>query len=186
MADQIQHLNNLFKRMDVSLSDDEGDDTTNGEYWEVKDPDRLESWSIALVPMTDNVNFVMKFRAGPHALPISADERIQEVAYYKGNTVHIHYETTDAESYSFTVVVNNTMLPFSVVPFLASLQGLSYEPLIKEVESKIDRQVWTTKEGLPLRARAVASKGQEPHPLHGQDGCSSQGHHVRTDASRPQ
>ena len=80
MADQIQCLNSLFKRMDVNLFDDEGDDTTNGEYWEVKDPDRLKSWSIALVSMIDNVNFMMKFCAGPHALPISADERIQEVA----------------------------------------------------------------------------------------------------------
>ena len=111
-----------------------------------------------LVPMIDNVNFVMKFCVGPHALPISVDERIHEVAYYKGNTVHIHYETTDAEPYSFIVVVNNTMSPFFVVPFLASLQGSSYEPLIKEVESKIDWQVWTTKEGLPLRACSVASK----------------------------
>ena len=158
MADQIQRLNNLFKRMDMNLSDDKGDDTPNGEYWEVKDLDRLESWSIALVPMIDNINFVMKFRTGPHALPISADERIHEVAYYKGNIVHIHCETTDAEPYSFTVVVNNTMSPFSVVSFLASLQGSSYEPLIKEVESEIDRQVWTTKEGLPLKARSVASK----------------------------
>ena len=141
MADQIQCLNSLFKRMDVNLSDDEGDDTTNDKYWEVKDPDRLESWSIALVPMTDNVNFVMKFRAGPHALLISAEERIHEVAYYKGNTVHIHCETTDAEPYSFMVVVNNTMSPFSIIPFLASLQGSSYEPLIKKVESEIDRQV---------------------------------------------
>ena len=80
MADQIQRLNSLFKKMDVNLSEDEGDDTTNGKYWEVKDLDRLESWSIALVPMTDNVNFVMKFRAGPHALPISVDEQIHEVA----------------------------------------------------------------------------------------------------------
>ena len=147
-----------FVQENVNLSDDEGDDTTNGEYWEVKDPDRLESWSIALVPMTDNVNFVMKFCTGLHALPISADERIQEVAYYKGNILHIHCETTNAEPYSFTVVVNNTMSSFSVVPFLASLQGSLYKPLIKEVESKIDRQVWTTKEGLPLRARSVASK----------------------------
>ena len=158
MADQIQRLNNFFKRMDVNLSDDEGDDTINGEYWEVKDPDRLESWSIALVPKTDNVNFVMKFRARPHALPISAEERIQEVAYYKGNTLHIHCETIDVEPYSFTDVVDNTMSPFFVVLFLASLQGSSYEPLIKEVESEIDRQVWTTKEGLPLRACSVASK----------------------------
>ena len=108
--------------------------------------------------MIDDVNFVMKFHVGPHALPISADERIQKVAYYKDNILHIHCETTDAEPYSFMVVVNNTMSPFSVVPFLQSLQGSPYETLIKEVESEIDRQVWTTKEDLPLRAQSIASK----------------------------
>ena len=156
--DQIQSLNSLFVRMDVNLSDDEGDDTANGEYWKVKDPDRLDSWSIALVPMTDNVNFVMKFDAGPHALPISVDERIKEVAYYKGNILHIHCKTIEAESYAFTIVVNNTMSPFSIIPFLESLQSSAYETLIKEVESEIDCQVWTTKEGLLLRAQLVASK----------------------------
>ena len=51
-----------------------------------------------------------------------------------------------------------TMSPFSVILFLESLQGSPYETLIKEVKSKIDRQVWTTKEGLPFRARSIASK----------------------------
>ena len=108
--------------------------------------------------MTDDVNFVMKFDAGPYALPISADERIKEVAYYKGNILHMHCKTADAEPYAFTIVVNNTMFPLSIVPFLESLQSFPFKTLIKEVESKIDRHVWITKEGLPLRAQSVAFK----------------------------
>ena len=108
--------------------------------------------------MTDDVNFVMEFDADPHALPISADERIKEVAYYNGNILHIHCETTKAEPYDFTIVVNNTMSPFSIIPFLESLQGSPNETLIKEVEREIHQHVWTTKEGLPLKARSVTSK----------------------------
>ena len=158
MADQIERLSQFFVEKDVNLSDDEGDDNTSGEYWEPKDPERLESWSVALMPMTENVNFVMKFSAAPHALPISADERIKDVVHYKDNILHIHYETTNADPYAFTIALNNGSSPFSVAPFLASLVGSSYEPLIKEVEAEIDRKLWVMKEGLPLRARAVASK----------------------------
>ena len=158
MADQIERLCQFFVRKDVDLSDDEGDDNTSGEYWELKDPERLELWSVALVPMTENVNFVMKFSAAPHALPISADERIKDVVHFKDNILHIHCETTDADPYAFTLALNNSASPFIVVPFLANLAGSSYEPLMKEIEAEIDKKSWVTKEGLPLRARAVASK----------------------------
>ena len=60
MAEQIKRLNSLFMRMDDNLSNNKGDDTANGNYWEVKDPDHLESWIIALVPMTDDVNVVVR------------------------------------------------------------------------------------------------------------------------------
>ena len=110
------------------------------------------------MPMTENINFVMKFSAAPHVLPISADERIKDVVHYKDNILHIHCKTTDADPYAFTIALNNGSSLFSVVPFLASLVGSSYEPLIKEVEAEIDRKSWVTKEGLPLRAQAVASK----------------------------
>ena len=110
------------------------------------------------MPMTENVNFVMKFSAAPHALPISADERIKDVVHYKDNILHIHCETTDTDPYAFTIALNNGSSPFTVVPFLASLAGSSYEPPMKEIEAEIDRKSWVTKKGLPLRARAVASK----------------------------
>ena len=121
MVDQIKWLNSLFVRMDVNLFDDKGDDIANGNYWKVEDLDRLESWSIALVPTTNDINFVMKFNAGLHILPMLVDKRIKEVVYYKGNILHIRCETIDTKPYAFTIVVNNTMSPFSIVPFFKSL-----------------------------------------------------------------
>ena len=140
MADQIERLCQFFVRKDVDLLDDEGDDNTSGEYWEPKDPKCLEFWSVALVPMTENVNFVMKFSAAPHALPISADKRIKDVVHYKDNILHIHCETIDADPYAFTIALNNDSSPFTVVPFLASLACSSYKPLMKEIEAEIDRK----------------------------------------------
>ena len=160
MADQIERLCQFFVRKDVNLSDDEGDDNTSREYWELKDPERLESWSVALVPMTENVNFVMKIFATSHALLISADEHIKDVVHFNDNILHIHCKTTDADPYAFTLALNNGVSLFIVVPFLASLAGSSYEPLMKEIEAEIDKKSWVTKEGLPLRARAIASKLQ--------------------------
>ena len=158
MIDQIEYLCQFFVRKDVDLLDDEGNDNTSREYWEPKDPERLESWSVALVPMTENVNFVINFSAASHTLPISPDKCIKDVVHYKDNILHIHCETTDADLYAFTIALNNRSSLFTVVPFLASLEGSSYEPLMKEIKVEIDRKSWITKEGLPLRARAVASK----------------------------
>ena len=130
MADQIERLCQFFVRKDVNLSDNEGNDNTSGEYWEVKDPKHLEFWSIALVPMIENVNFVMTFSATPHALPISVDEHIKDVVHFKDNILYIHCQTMDVDPYSFTIVLNNNTSPFTVVPFLSSLEGSSYEPLM--------------------------------------------------------
>ena len=104
--------------------------------------------------MTENVNFIMKFSTVPHALPISVDERIKDVLHFKDNILHIHCKTTiHADPYSFTIVLDNSTSPFRVVPFLSSLEGSSYEPLMKEIEADMDKQSWVTKDGLPLRAR---------------------------------
>ena len=91
------------------------------------------------MPMTENVNFVMKFSTAPHALPISADECIKDVVHFKDNILYIHCETTDVDPYAFILVLNNGASPFTVVPFLASLAGSSYEPLMKEIVAEIDK-----------------------------------------------
>ena len=140
-VDHIEWLSCFFVRKDIDLLDDEGDDNPSGEYWQLKDPKRLKCWSIALVPMTDHVNFVMKFCATFHAFSISADKCIKEVIHFKDSTLYIHCKTTNADPYSFSIALNNTVSPFTLVPFISSLKGLAYEPLMKEIKGDIDRKV---------------------------------------------
>ena len=158
MGDQIQRLQLFFKRKVVDISDDEGDDNSNSEYWEFLNPEEVEAWSIALVPMTDFLHFQAKFRTAEDAMPIFADEKVKDVVWYADNTLLIHCETTASPPYFFTICVNNSASPFSTLYFLKSLNGSVYEPLMKEVEREIDNKAWQAKDSQPLRARPVAGK----------------------------
>ena len=79
MEEQIQRLQLFFKRKEVDISDDEGDDNSNSEYWEFLNPKEVEAWSIALVPMIDFLHFQAKFRTAEDAMPTSADEKVKDV-----------------------------------------------------------------------------------------------------------
>ena len=158
MGDQIQRLQLFFKRKEVAISDDEGDDNSNSEYWEFQNPEEVEAWSIALVPMTNFLHFQAKFRRAEDAMPISADEKVKDVVWYADNTFLIHCETTSSPPYFFTICLDNSASPFSTLYFLRSLNGSVYEPLMKEVEREIDNKAWLAKDGQPLRARPVAGK----------------------------
>jgi len=55
----------------VDLSDDDGDENSNGEYWELLEPERLKSWSVIFAPMTDYLQFVMTFNNNTIDSPVS-------------------------------------------------------------------------------------------------------------------
>ena len=158
MGEQIQHLQLFFRRKEVGISNDEGDDNSNSEYWEFLNPEEVEAWSIALVPMTDFLHFQAKFRTIEDAMPISVDEKVKDVVWYADNTLLIHCETTASPPYFFTICLDNSASSFSTLYFLRSLNGSMYEPLMKEVEMEIDNKAWQSKDGQPLRACPVAGK----------------------------
>ena len=158
MGDQIQRLQLFFKRKVVDISDDEGDDNSNSEYWEFLNPEEVEAWSIALVPMTNFLHFQAKFRTADNAMPISADEKVKGVVWYADNTLLIHCETTSSPPYFFTICVDNLASPFSTLYFLRSLNGSVYEPLMNEVEREIDNKAWQAKDSQPLRTCPFAGK----------------------------
>ena len=158
MGDQIQRLQLFFKKREVDISDNEGDENSNNEYWEFLNPEEVEAWSIALVPMTDFLNFQAKFRKADDAMAISADEKVKDVVWYTENTLLIHCETIASPSYFFTIYVDNSVSPFSTLYFLRSLNGSVYKPLMKEVERDIDNKACQAKDGQPFRARPIAGK----------------------------
>ena len=81
MGDQIERLQLFFNRKVVDISDDEGDDNSNSKYWEFQNPEEVEAWSIAHVPMTDVLHFQAKFGTVEDAMPISADEKVKDVVW---------------------------------------------------------------------------------------------------------
>ena len=74
MAEQIQKLEAFFKRRENILDEDGSNDNTYGEYWEFQEPNKVESWSIALNPMTGWAHFIHKFKSSPMFVPISHDK----------------------------------------------------------------------------------------------------------------
>ena len=158
MEDQIQWLQLFFKRKEVDVSNDDGDDNSNSEYWKFFNPEEVEAWSIALVPMIEFLHFQAKFRTIVDAMAIFVDEKVKDVVWYVENTFLIHCETTASPPYFFTICVDNLVSPFSTLYFLRSLNGSVYEPLMKEVKRDIENKAWQAKDGQPLRARTVARK----------------------------
>ena len=80
MAEQIRKLKAFFKQRENILDKDGGDDNTYGEYCEFQEPDKVESWSIALNLMTRWAHFIHKFKSSHVFLPISHDERVKDVS----------------------------------------------------------------------------------------------------------
>ena len=79
MEDQIERLLLFFKRKEVDISDNKGDDNSNNEYWEFLHPEEVEAWSIGLVPMPNYVHFQAKFCTAEHAVAVSVDEKVKDV-----------------------------------------------------------------------------------------------------------
>jgi hypothetical protein len=77
-------------------------------------PDDVESWSLELLPMTANTHFVHKFKNSPTFLPISYEERIQEILYGGDGRVDIYCKTTGVEPYLFTICVNYAKAQFQL------------------------------------------------------------------------
>ena len=158
MGDQIQRLQLFFKRKEVDISNDNGDDNSNIEYWEFLNPEEVKAWNIAFVTMTEFQHFQAKFCTADDAMAISADEKVKDVVWYAENTLLIHCETTTSPPYFFTICVDNSVSLFSTLYFLRSLNGSVYEPLMKEVERDINNKAWQAKDGHPLRARPIVGK----------------------------
>ena len=120
MEEHRAKLNAIFKTK-VVQADDQEDDNTAGEYWEFQNPDHVDYWSLALVPLTDKIHFVHKFRNAPTFLQISPDERVTDIRMGEAGVVEICCVTTGANPYMFTICVDISVCPFRITEFLLSL-----------------------------------------------------------------
>ena len=66
MEDQISTLEMYFKKHEVQCDDDDlnaNEDVIEGEYWEFKEPERVEAWSLFMIPFTYDMTLSYKFKS---------------------------------------------------------------------------------------------------------------------------
>jgi hypothetical protein len=112
MVEQVRRLEAIFKRRVGNINDDDGDDNSFGEYWEFIEPDKVESWSIKLNPMTASIYFIHKFKNPIVFLSILYDELVKEVLFENCGIILILCETRANEPYIFILCVEYCKSPF--------------------------------------------------------------------------
>ena len=94
MDDQTEKLEAFYVRCAHESSREEGDDFDNdGDYWEFKNPEKVESWSLHMIPFKNLICFAAKFKDTDHFFNISFDEKIKDVAHDSGPFLKIRCVT---------------------------------------------------------------------------------------------
>ncbi|CAA9336781.1 hypothetical protein AVDCRST_MAG94-2149, partial [uncultured Leptolyngbya sp.] len=69
-------------------------------------------------------------------------------------------ESTTESKFKYTLLMDCTSQHFSIVPFLASIVNTMFESMKDEIETQQGLMLWTTKDGHPLRAKALTARLQ--------------------------
>jgi len=76
MEEQISKLESFFKRCDFAREEEKGDDIeNNGEYWEFLDPEKVDNWSLHMIPFKNLICFSYKYKRNDTYYSISYDEK---------------------------------------------------------------------------------------------------------------
>ena len=164
MKDQIEKLEAFYKRCDHEAPGEDGDDFDNdGDYWEFKNPNKVESWSLHMIPWKNIISFAAKFKDTDHFFNISFDEKIKDVAHERGTLLKVRCITDvagipDREQYHFTIQLDSAKCDFNISHFLSTLEPTEYRTEIPDLEKKIDHNFFKTKDGKLATGKALYSR----------------------------
>jgi len=117
LEEQIPKLEAFFKRCNFPREEEEGDDIdNNGEYWEFLDPEKLDNWSLHMIPFKNLICFSYKFKNNDTYYSISYDEKIKDIALYRANVIKVHCVTAqtgkpEVEQFHFTIILTPRKFP---------------------------------------------------------------------------
>ena len=159
-------LEMYFKKREVQCDDDDlkaNEDVIEGEYWEFKEPERVEAWSLFIIPFIDDMTLSYKFKSAQVYLQLSFQAKVKDVEADANPIVKIKCMTTIPEvekknQYHFFVFIDSVLIPFNLSPFLTNLEPTSYSSEIKELETKLDRNKWKNANGTPLNWKKLCNK----------------------------
>nr|PNR31764.1 hypothetical protein PHYPA_025887 [Physcomitrium patens] len=160
-ASLSMYLDKLDRRAD---DDDETDPRLiYGTSWKFFDPEELEAWSLAMIPFTHDIQFLFKFKKSQAFLKFTTAERVKDVEYLDGDMILVKCVTTGVlidptDEYYFTVLIPSKRIPFTMSPFLESLEPTEYSGEVKKLEAKIDRGDYNEKDGSPAFGKRLCTK----------------------------
>nr|PNR52876.1 hypothetical protein PHYPA_009251 [Physcomitrium patens] len=160
-ASLSMYLDKLDRRAD---DDDETDPRLiYGTSWKFFDPEELEAWSLVMIPFTHDIQFLFKFKKSQAFLKLTTAERVKDVEYLDGDMILVKCVTTGVlidptDEYHFTVLILSKRIPFTMSPFLESLEPTEYSGEVKQLEAKIDKGDYTKKDGSPAFGKRLCTK----------------------------
>lgn len=113
-----------------------------------------------LIPLVSQLVLMHRWAGEDRFLPITPKERIVGVDHEDKYLV-VKIESTTTHAYAYTVVMDCTSHPFTIEPFLFSVENTLFKAMKKDIEQEQDPlKKWTTKDGHPLHAKALAARLQ--------------------------
>ena len=138
-----------------------------GTSWRFQAPEEVESWSLAMIPFTHDIQFCFKFRKKQMFLKLSTAERVKEVEFLDDDFIQVKCMTSGVlirpqDVYHFTLILPSKQIPFTLSHFLESLEPTEYRGEIKHVEAKIDRGEYKERDGSPVVRKRLCTKVNSP------------------------
>ena len=164
MEEQLKVLNMYFKQSAIQFPEDPNEKDENvieGEYWEFKEPEKVEAWGLMMIPNNNNIAFTYKFKNAQCFLNLSFLEKIKDVEADAHPTLRVKCVTTIPESedqYHFVICIDSVGIPFAITPLLESLEPTPFKSEIKELERRIDNNEWMDVNGSSLSWKRLANK----------------------------
>ena len=97
MEEQLKVLNKYFKPSAIQFLEDPNEKDKNlieGEYWEFKDPEKVEAWGLMMIPNNNNLAFTYKFKNVQCFLNLSFLEKVKDVEPDAHPTIRVKCMTT--------------------------------------------------------------------------------------------
>ena len=134
-----------------------------GTSWRFQAPEEVESWSLAMIPFTHDIQFCFKFRKNQTFLKLSTAERVKEVEFLDNNFIQVKCMTSGVlirpeDVYHFTLILPSKQIPFTLSHFLESLEPTEYKGEIKHVEAKIDKGEYKERDESPAIGKQLCTK----------------------------
>ena len=134
-----------------------------GDSWSFCDPDEVEAWSLAMIPVTHDIQFAFKFKKSTAFLKLTTMEGVKEAETLDDVFIQLNCVTSGdlinpGDEYHFTLIIPTHQISFSLLHFLESLEPTPYRTEVKHLEAKIDKGEYKDRDGSPATGKRLCTK----------------------------